>query len=345
VNLLAILFVNAPNQIFYCVLPLIEEKKFDKLTIVTTRELAPFFKKQTDAEVLVPDVHPNLITYNTKQKIISNSIKGNLEYRRLFKNIKNEDVYVFFTSWSVVFFSFIKKLSKKNKIYFYLREGNYNPNFDNSSSLFKKEKNLRALLMRFAAKLLLNVDVFILNKSGAPVWELKRGTFPMQVVKYEPDLKLIKKYISKDQLPDDKEILFLGQDLSYICDDEESIINLTDFLMNIFDKNFNDLYMIKSHPRDTKLYGNMAKSKHILPPDIMAETLMGHNWKYVIGYYSGSLISAKMHTNAKVISLLNLWKWNDLKLKQNWSNEFENRGIILPKTIDELKQILSNNKK
>jgi len=339
---MSVLFVNAPNQIFYSALPLIEEKKFRKVKIITTDELAPFFKEHTKSEVIVPKVHPNLITSKNKHKIFFNIIRAKLEYKRIFKEIINDEIYVFFTSWSVVFFSFIKKLSKRNKIYFYLREGNYSPNFDDGSWTFKKERSIRAYIMTFFAKLFLDVDVFILNKSGLPVWELKRNSFPMQIIKYKPNLKLNKKYSTDHQLLNNKKILFLGQDLSFVVDDEKKIIDLTDNLFNVLESNFNDLFIIKSHPRDTKLYGKMSKSKAILPPQIMAETLMEHDWKYIIGYYSGSLISAKIKTNAIVISLMNLWDWNNPKLKQFWHNEFENNGIVMPNNLNEVKLLLKH---
>jgi hypothetical protein len=337
---MTVFFVNGPNQIFSLALPLLEEKQFKNLKIITTKELASFFKEHTNANVIVPNVHPNLITHKSKIKIFSNLIRAKIEYKKIFKNITNEDVYVFFTSWSVVFFSFIKKLSKRNKIYFLLEEDNIAPNFEDSSSVFKKERSLRAFVMRIIAKYFLGVDVFITNRGDSPIWELKRDSFPMKILKNESKLKNVKKYFLNNELFKKKDILFLGQDLSYVSDDEKSIIKLTDYIFEILDKNYSQSYLIKTHPRDVKLYGKIAKSKHVLPSHIMAEMLMGHDWKYIIGYYSGSLISAKKNSNAKVISLLNLWDWSNPKLKQTWLNEFKENGILLPQNLKELQDVL-----
>ena len=85
----------------------------------------------------------------------------------------------------------------------------------------------------------------------------------------------------------------------------------------------------------------MSESKNIIPSYMLAETLMNHKWRYIIGYYSEVLLSAKIRTNAKVISLLHLWKWNNLNLKKYWQNRFESEGIIMPKNIKELENELN----
>ena len=331
-EVMTILFVMAPVQIYYKVLPLIEEKKFDKLMIVTTKELAPFFKEHTKGTVIVPKVHPNLITTKTKYKLISNILKANLEYKRLFEDIKDEEIYLFFTSWSVVFLSFVAKLSKRNKVYLCTNQ--------DITKLYNEEKSLRASLMKLVAKYFLGVDVKIFDKLGLPIWELKRESIPMEYLDFEPSIKSASNYVSDNQILENKEVLFIADAILTEGADEKTVIELNSYVMDLLEKKFNGSYAIKPHPRVPDLYGRMQESKNILPPYVIVESIMGHKWKYIIGYYSEALVSAKVYTNAEVISLLNLWKWGNQKLKQHWHDKLKKEGIIIPKNFDELKNLL-----
>ena len=288
-------------------------------------------------------VHPNLITKNTKHKLLSNVIKSKIEYKKLFGNVKNEEIYAFSTSWSIVFFSYMKKLSKHNTVYFYLSDRNYKINFDNDWR-FKKEKGLLAFFMKMFAKIFLGVDVFILRKGNALAWELQRNSFPMKIVNYNPKQDMYNKYItsspSTSALINGKDILFLTHEVGMEDGDTNDVIKITDQLMNILDTKFSNRYIIKPHPRETILYGKAKQSKHIMDAHILSETLMNHSWKYVIGYYSDGIISTKMFNNAVSISLMNFWKWKRPALKQFWIDRYNKSGVLMPKTIKELKEIL-----
>jgi len=330
---MAVLFVIAPVQIYYRVLPLIEEKNFDKLLIVTTKELAPFFKEHTKAEVIVPNVHPNLITRNNKHKIFSNLIRAKLEYRRIFKNIEHEEIYFFFTAWAVLFLSYVKKLSKRNKVFLYRDP-------QNSYKMYKEEKSLRAYIMKVFSKIFLGLKINIITKENTPVWLLPGDSFPMKIVTTSVDRNFVNKYFSNTDFLKGKNTIFIGDNVDIEGADEKSVIEVTNNLMDIFDNNLNDSYVIKPHPREQKLYGNMAKSEHIISPYILAESIMEHDWKYVIGYYSEALISAKKLTNAKVISLLHLFEWGNIELKNYWEKRLKDEGLLIPENFDELKKIL-----
>jgi len=329
---MAILFVMAPVQIYYKVLPLIEEKKFNKLMIVTTKELAPFFQEHIKGTVIVPKVHPNLITTKTKHKFLLNIIKAHLEYKRLFKDIKDEEIYLFFTSWSVVFLSYVAKLSKRNKVYLCTKQS--------LTELYKEEKSLRASFMKIVAKYLLGVDVNIINKLGSPVWELKQNSISMEYLDYNPTIKSASNYVSDNKMLEKKDILFIADAILTEGADEKSVIELNNNIMDLLEKNFENNYAIKPHPRVPDLYGRMQESNNILPPYVIVESIMGHKWKYIIGYYSEALVSAKVYTNAEVISLLNLWKWGNKKLKQHWHDKLRKEGIIMPENFNELKNLL-----
>lgn len=322
-----------------------KEKHFDSVTIMSTDELAPYFREYTQAKVITPSVHPNLITKNTKHKLLSNVIKSKIEYKKLFGDVKNEEIYAFFTSWSIVFFSYMKKLSKHNTVYFYLSNENYNVNFDGDWR-FKKEKGILAFFMKMFAKIFLGVDVFILRKGNALAWELQRNSFPMKIVNYNPKREMSNEYmkmtssLSIRDLIKDKDILFLTHEVGMEDGNIDDVIKITDQLMDILDTKFSDRYIIKPHPRETILYGKAKQSKHIMDAHILSETLMDHSWKYVIGYYSDALNSTRMFNKATSVSLMNFWKWNRQDLKQFWIDKYSESGVLMPKTIKELKEIL-----
>ncbi|MEM4258241.1 MAG: hypothetical protein QXL17_03700 [Candidatus Thermoplasmatota archaeon] len=329
-----ILFINAPVQIYSRAVPLIENKKFKKYSVVIPEELVPFFKENTNADIIVPNVHPNLITAQTKWKLFYNVLKARKEYKRLFKNINNDEIYLFFTSWSVVFLSYVKKLSKKNKVFLVLSEKNPH------KFSFQKQKGVIPFFMILVAKIFLGVDVYILNKAGRFAWELNREKINFEIIMPSPLDTQPAKTGKYQHLLKGKTVLFLGDDLVSEGAIEESVVNITNTLMDILDERFKDKYVIKPHPREHTLYGRMAHSDHVISPYILAETLMNHDWKYIIGYYTEALFAAKRTTKATVISLLHLWTWTNPVLKEYWQKEFEQNNIIMPRTVEELKEIL-----
>jgi len=338
---MTIFFINSPAEAIHSALPMIKEKKIDDLTIVTTKDMKHFFEQKTNGKVIVPEVHPNLITKKTKRKLISNAIKSKFEYKRLFKNIENEEIYLFFTSWSVVHMSYVKKLSKKNKIYLCHE--------DYITGIYDESKNISSFFMRLAAKILLNIDVKILIWEGTPVWELKKNSFPMEIISYDKfNNKLPKEFMEDIKDIKDKDMLFLagflGEQFNVDYDESKENIEFVNELVDIFDNLFGNKYVIKGHPRDGKLYGKMKESKNILPEHYLAETLFGHKWKYIIGFKTEALASAALHTNAKVISLINLYDWNDYITKKWYVNVFNKSNVLMPKTLDEFKEMLGVDK-
>ena len=328
---MTIFFINAPIQALRRALPLIKEKKFKDLTIITTKDLVPFFKKYTDAKIIVPKLNRNLIDKHTKYKVITNAIKSKFEYRKLFKDVENEDIYLFFTFWAIVHFSYIKKLSKKNKVYLYPE--------DKTIYSFKENKTLTAKAMKLTARMLLGIKIKVVNCQSMPICELDRTAFPMEVVHYNKfEVELPGDY---EKLLKGKDVFFAGSaDMSLETKNINKFIKMTDDVADILENKFKDRYVVKGHPRDDTIYGKLNNSKHKIDRYILAEMLMEHPWKYVIGYYSELLTSAKLRTDAKVISLIYLWEWKDLEYQKYWIDRFKKEGVLMPKTKTELKKVL-----
>ena len=330
---MVLFFLNSPAQLLHRVLPLIKENNYKNLTIVAPPELRPFLLKATKAKIITPKVHQNLIDGKTKRKIISNAIRAKLEYRKHFKHIKGEEIHLFFNAWAITYLSFVKKLSKHNRVFFY-------PEAD-ACMIQEEEHGIRAFFMKLVAKYLLGVNVVIMNKADLPIWEVPEGEIPWEVVHYDKfDGSLPPELMTDPKLLEGMEVLFLGHDITSEGADEEEIIKITDVVMDIFEENYPISYVIKQHPRERTLYGKMNTPKRLLPPEMLAESLYNHDWKFIISYYSEAGITAKKQTNATVISLLNFWHFEKPSLKDYWVKRFEDEGILLPKTIKELNSIM-----
>ena len=255
---MTLFFISSPGQMAHRALSVLEEKKPENLTIVTTDAIRPFLEGRVKAKIITLKTEPNLITRSSKSKIVSNAIRSKLEYRRLFKDIENEDVYLFFTSWGVVPISYVKKLSKRNKVYLYPES------FLND--MYEEEKSFVATGMKLAVKLLLGLDVYIVRWNNIPVWELRPNSFPMEIVEYDGfNAKLPKQFMMDTDLLKGKRVLFLGSKFEIDCEESEDKVKLTDELMDIFEKNFKGEYVIKAHPIDKVLYGRMKDSKFVIP--------------------------------------------------------------------------------
>ena len=339
----SIFFVTKTGPLYDIVLPLIEEQK-DKKNIViisTSPEVDLFFKNHTDLKVINLKVNPNLITRKTKYKIVSNIVRSIIEYNKLFKNTTKSNVYFFGNSFSIVVFSYLKKLSKKNNVYHY-----FGAEYTKKSVEYPIEKGLRAYSMKWIAKWLLGVETTVRNNQGVPFWKLdekfyKKNHIEVRSIKKKVD----KKYKPKIDVIEGKEILITTQDLMvYNYVDDVNFVQVLDSLMDLLDESFPDSFVIKPHPREKTLYGKMKDCKNIVPAYIPSEFLMDHKWKIIIGMFSTSLLSASNLTNSMVISLVDLFKWNDEKHHQKWRAVMEKGNVIIPKDFNELKHLLVREK-
>jgi hypothetical protein len=331
---MTLFFINAPTQIMHQALPLIKERQFKDLTVVVPDGLQSTFKK-LNIKTIVPKVHPNLITKGNKWHLISNIALANKEYNRYFKDLKGQEIYLFFTSWAVVFMSYVSKLSKHNKVILLRME-------EDDRDVIPEYKGLTAFAMKLIAKWFLKVDTKVLCKHTAktPAYELNRESIPMEIIVYDKFDEEMPDVFIDDEVLAGKSILFLSSKLESEGADMQDIEKITNYLYDILETNYPKSYVIKGHPRDGIIYAKMKDSKHILSHQILMETLLNHDWKFIISYYSEALMSAKIRTNANVISLLHLWKWADQERKEGVIQRHNRVGVLMPKTKEELKRLL-----
>lgn len=336
-----IFFVTTVGSIYEQALPLIEEKKDsgDIIVVATTEQIELFFKHYTDFKVIRIQVHPDLINKKIWYKLFSNIIRSKLEYRKLFKEFKGEEVYFFGSAWAIVAYSYIQKLAKNNEIYQYLCRV--------SGLQHAVESNLKAILMKLFAKIFFNLDTIIVNDSVISSYVLDKQFYHKNNVHiisdFRADYTTLDKYMVKlDMIKNKKIFLPIGDLVTCEHINEAEFTAKMDDVVNILNESCPDSYAVKPHPRMNKLYGKIAEST-VIPSYIPAEFVMKHPWELAVGIESNSLISLSKHTNAKVISLIDLFTYRNSETQKKfktWLQTETQNEIFFPKDLHEFKQMI-----
>lgn len=341
-----IIFVLTFASITQRVLPLVEKikDKGDIIIVTPTDQLEAFFKRNTDFEIIRTKVNPDLISSSEKHKILSNVIKSKIEYNRLFKDVKNSKIYFSNKACSIVIYSYIKKLSEKNKV-IYFGKGSTEMDMD-----FPIKKGFESYVMRWFAKYMLGIETVIHTRAGVPFFNLDEKFFEkIEKIKAPAESKkIIAKYANKLDVLKGKEILIAVTD-SITCGfiEREEFINKINNLMEILNDIAPGKYVIKPHPRLDTLYGKMSETDEVIPSYVPLQFILVKNWEYIIGFDSGSLIPAANDTNAEVISLMDAVKYNDKNLENKMRDHLVKKSknkIKFVKEIKDLRKILEREK-
>ena len=197
--------------------------------------------------------------------------------------------------------------------------------------------------MRWVAKWLLGVETTVHINQGIPFWKLSESFYEKHHIKrtfIDHETTNTNYTIQLDVLKG-KTVLITMQDLMvYNYVEKTSFVKTLDDLMDILYQLYPKKFVIKPHPREQTLYGSMAQTTQIIPPYIPSEFLMNHPWDIVIGIFSTSLLSAARLTESKVISIIDLLRWNDTAFQQKWSTIMKDAGVLVPTTVQELNQML-----
>ncbi len=337
-------FVVTFASIYDRVLPLMEEKSEsgEVIVVASTKQIELFFKEYTNFKVIRTKVHPDLITNKTKSRILLNILKSKLEYNRLFRDIRETEIYFCNKSWAIVIFSYIKKLSKRNKVFFFPKE--------KSPFEYPIDKSIKAYIMRWVAKWTLGIETIVCDNMGIPFWHLDERFFEnMNYFEYDGgDKKILDIYAKKFDFLKDKQILIPIEDsIAAGMIEKSEFIDKMDHTIEILDSIYPGAYAIKPHPRLDRLFGKMSQCKDIIPPYIPAEFVLNHRWRVVIGINSGSLIQASKITNANVISLIDSIEFKDKNIKKmfrDWLEKESEKRIKFLGQVDELEELLRKTK-
>jgi len=340
-----IFFVISFGSIYRRVLPLIDSKKDEDILVVTpNRSIFKFFFNYTKYPVIQVKTNPKLITKSTWYMALSNAIKSKWEYKRLFGDITEAQVYFFGTGTTIVLFSYIQKLAKNNTIQFYSSEPN---------KLEKQIKptiivNWKTKIICKAVKLLLGIDIQVRKDCGLYhlcIYEkfFKKNNINSHYKEFNP--RIYKKYI--EEIPDieDKSFLLLLSDLVGEGRVEQKTFEQEmNVLTKLLDTIYPGSYIVKPHPTMNKLHGNMQYAPDI-DSYIPSQFLMYHKWKYVIADCSAALVFPEEQnlTNVKLIELLDILTFKDIKVKQEIKQFLQswNPDLLFPQSFDELEEMLN----
>jgi len=337
-----VFFAVALPSIYDIIFPLIEEKKKSGniVIVATTDQIEQFFREFTNFKVIRVKVHPDLINRKSKYRLLFDIIKSKLEYRKLFKHYSNAEIYFCGDSYALVIFSYLKKLSRNNKVIRCF------PKPEKTTVEFPIEHSFRAYIMRWIAKWLMGVETEIRHKTGIPFWQLNKKFYDnIQIIdNYKGNKKSLEKYMLKLDILKGKEVLVAIEDsVNAGTVEKEEFISKMDEMIDILDELYPKKYVIKPHPRLNRLYGKMATGKDVIPPYVLSEFLMQNDWKVVIGLDSSTLIKATEETNSLVISLIDAIDYIDANIKnmyRDWLAQQSQKSIMIPSNMKEFKKLL-----
>lgn len=259
--------------------------------------------------------------------IIKNIFRVRKDYKEHFSHLRNEIIFADCVVATLSFFSFIKKLSKHNRVFFCARKGVIDEKFN-----LKEYYGLHWLPMKLIG-LILGVNINITKVLDKPLWYVKKGRLGekgyMEYNLVEPTITFPIKY---QALLEGKDTLVLLNDLKTLA---YSPRNASDMVASLLDK---ETTIVKNHTRNPKIYGTFNDFMQF-PEYMPAELLIAnHKWKNIITLY---VSKTSLHdSDAKKICAYNLIDWK-IPVKAQWIYDVTKHHTLLPKTKEEFKEMLA----
>ena len=186
-------FISGYSQI-YPTLSIIEDLKDAKEIIIATysKQIKSFFDSYCKGEfkILYIDMKTGIISKKDIHKTLLKVLHNKEIYKKHFKDLKKWNVYFFGKRFNVPLLSFVKKMSKKNSIFFYDKE---------SGDKYPTERSIRSFVLRILAKLFYNVETRVITRGNEPVYEVNDKFFKKITVISTPVEKtsILKRYTNK----------------------------------------------------------------------------------------------------------------------------------------------------
>jgi len=340
-----IFFIASSGSIYRRALPLIDQKskEGEVLVVTSNKNTYKFFTNYTPFYTIKTEVNPNLTNkFDDTFSIFYNLIMSKREYSKLFKGIKNCSIYFFNTGSTVVTFSYIQKLAKNNKIFFYSSEPN------------KLEKQIKPTLMKdkytsfssFLLKIVMGIDIKFrkdCNLVRPCIYKefFKKNNITEVYEEFDPNI--YKKYMKKVDLKN-KKVLVLWSDLvGEGRIDEKTFTEQSDKLIRILREYYPNKYIIKAHPNMKKLYGAMVCAPQ-LDSYVPSQFFMYHPWKIVIADCSAALVFPEEQnlTNTKLIELVDILAFKDDATRKELKDFLIkwNPHLLFPKSFNELEEMI-----
>jgi hypothetical protein len=328
-------FITNYGQIYYRVLPLLENENPEDVVIVAFSPMSDYFKMYTKFKVIELKSDPVLLSRSITKTLL-NLHKNNTEFSKLLSDITDSEIYFFGNSWKLGIFRHIQKISffyRCNKIIYY-------PS-DQSPTNYSYSKTFKSKLICHFINVLTGLSVNIVNDSGVVSFELGSSFFSKnEIITHRVRTEPTHKFDIELPVMHGKDILFVSEDLNMYVD---GIVKKADILNKITKIITNERSVLKRHPTQIESSSSMYGIE-LLPSEVPSELFMSHPWKYVIGIESLSIIKATQLTNATCISILELFEYKDPQRKKDlieWQIRESNGKILFPKTLSEFQGLIS----
>jgi len=294
----------------------------DDVIIGSNDNINNFFDEFSDASVIRLETPTSLYGGS----VVKNIINAKREYKKYFKDIENEKICLFGGLKTITFFSYMKKLSKSNMIFFVVPD---RPDF----SFFRQTDSwfLKSIPMKLIGYSL-GIDIGITKLLDKPMWYLKEKTIP----KYG-----LMKYSDKEpvvEMPDKYKKLLSGKDTLLLLNDLGTLVHSPHIVSKMISESVDfDKTIVKNHTRDPEIFGKLNEFDRF-PSFVPAEILINnHEWKYIISVY----ISKSMMTDidTKKLSLYKIFDWK-IPVSVQWIGKCDEYNVKLPKNIEELEVML-----
>jgi hypothetical protein len=196
-------------------------------------------------------------------------------------------------------------------------------------------------------KILLGIDVYMSRTGGNSYPRLDKSFFTnvKTIVKdFDTKEQIARNIYEKIKEVQGKEILFIQEPKDIIGKDrlvEEELYPSSDMIYDILE-NRKDKIVIKKHQNPFNGYGKLD-SLATIPNFIPTEFVLFHPWKIVIGIESYSLVMATRFDNKKVISLINMFCYENDEVQHNLYRTLKQESkdkIIFPESIGQLEEML-----
>jgi len=333
-------FINDYRAVLWA-LSIISKNEGKNTIVITSKEIKKFLEyfknnnKDVEFSILYSDFDPTGLYKKKSYTIPLNLLKAKKFFNNNLKNVKDSNIYFFGVFNILLFYSFIQKLSNRNRLF-----------YCESPQQLKGilyEKNSNNKILRLITKILFNLDVYF-KKFGDTVYPyLTHKFFENNDIEIKKDFSLNNNIFSFMNSMD-SDVLILVDDLVKFgyCYKESFIDDMNELLRII--KSEGLTYSIKPHPYNKNLYGDMKNDENILTEFIPANCFLSlNNWKYVIGLITTTLFDSQEQTKSKIICVIDCIKWVDNNFKKEikeWLSS-NNERMIFPKNWNGFKKILS----
>ena len=289
-------------------------------TVIGNPNINKFFERFIGCKTIYLKT-PSSLYDGSKFSFLRNIISSKKEYNEYFKKIRGEEFYTFGGLTNIVYFSYLRKLSKHNKVTYVAKSRTHG---------YKEYYNKHWVLMKIIG-FLMGINVGITKLLGNPLWYMKQKTVDKyQYLKYEmvePSIDFPKKY---KKLLEGKKTLILLNDFSTLANNADDIF---ESLVDIFESKTTT---VKNHTRNPPIPKEFDFD--LFPSYIPAEILItSHYWENIVSIYITKSLLKK--TKSRKISLYYLFNWKH-PVNDEWIEKYKRSNVLLPKTRTELNKIL-----